>query len=107
MCGQEKSSFITIYSSCSEGLQSSENVFIIYLEIDLIVVWSSKGSTNSMQIRDPNERLFHRCDSVPDIHQKEPFIHERLITTTLILVFGGHTNNNNMTNNMNNYYYYY
>ena len=26
-----------------------------------------------MQIREPNERLFHRCDSVSDVHKKYPF----------------------------------
>lgn len=25
-----------------------------------------------MQIREANDRLFHRCYSVPDVHQKDP-----------------------------------
>lgn len=94
VCGRENYSFITIYSSCSEELQSSENVFIIYLQIDLIVVWSSKGSTNSMQIREQMNVSFTdviRFLTFTKKSRSKRAVHSR---TT-------HFNNNNMNNNIN------
>lgn len=60
-----------MYCFCSEDSPPLDNDVVIYLQknVDL----SSTSSSSSMQIREPDEWIFHRCISVPDVQQKDPF----------------------------------
>ncbi|KAK6294948.1 hypothetical protein J4Q44_G00341740, partial [Coregonus suidteri] len=54
-----------------------------------VFLFCSKSSSSSIQIREPNERLFHRCDSIPDVQQKYPFkraVRKRTINTSFPVI---------------------
>lgn len=82
VCELENVSHLTIYCSCSEELQSSENVYIIYLQI---IVWNSKSSSNSMQSGSQINGFFTNVIRFPTFTKKS-VVCKRPITCYLVVV---------------------